>query len=112
MKFHLTGRVCWAVGSCHDDRSEIIDKRFIAPDEKEGIKKARVKVEKYHMKYPHMTDYGMGARLRVVGKSVIWETDFVDDKPAEAAVPARKAKPARPAVPAHFVEKRFKKTKS
>lgn len=58
MRFHLSGKICWAVGSCHDGRSEEINERFDAPDEKAAIEKARGILDVCHGRYSHLTDYG------------------------------------------------------
>lgn len=100
MKFNLVGTVRWAVGSCHDDRSEDINEEFDAPSNEAAIEKAKEIVQKRHEERSHLTDYGIQATLRVI--KPIWETHFSDD---EEAVPARQA---RPAVAAHFEERALK----
>ena len=107
MKFHLVGTVDWSVGSCHDDRSEEINERFNARNEEEGIKKAKVMIEKLHKKNSHLTDYRLFAELHII--KPIWKTFFIDNEPAQ---PAIKARPARQAVAAHFEEKRLPQDKS
>lgn len=104
MEFQLYGRVGYAVGSCHDDRSIAINEEFSVPDgpnaETMAIEKAREILRGVHKKYSHFTDYALAAGLRVIKE--IWETHFEDDQPAIPAVPARKEKPP---TPAHFAEK-------
>lgn len=101
MRFSLIGRVDYAVGSCHDDRSVLIRKRFSAPTKKAGIEKARDVIHKYHEEYRWRTDYGLCAELRT-NRIPIWEIKFHDAEPAE---PAIKARPAQPAKPERFKEK-------
>lgn len=98
MKFKLTGKIYYAVGSCHDDRSMEINERFEAPNVKAAIDKAREIIGKEHDSNKHLTDYGLHAVLEVTRS--VWKVDFKD---AELAMTARHA---RPAIKAHLEEKR------
>ncbi|HUC31270.1 MAG TPA: hypothetical protein VMR99_01105 [Candidatus Paceibacterota bacterium] len=104
MKFQLYGRIGYAVGSCHDDRSIDISEEFNLPDgsnvEAMAIEKARGMIQELHEKYSHRTDYTLAAGLGVIRE--IWETHFEED---QCAVPARPAEKAKSAIPAHFKER-------
>lgn len=99
--YHLVGEVTWDVGSCHDARSEEIDEKFEGKNLEDGIRQARVLIQKKHEHRSWNTDYRLGAELKVGGKTV-WKTEWKDEEDARPAIPAQ---PARPAVPARFKEK-------
>jgi len=80
MKFSLIGRVDYAVGSCHDDRSVLIRKRFSAPTKKAGVTKAKAIIREHHDRYSHLTDYGLWAKL-LKRSAVVWKTRFREDQP-------------------------------
>ncbi len=99
MKFQLTGKIIWSVGSCHEDRRMTIREEFEAPNIKMAIEKAKNIVQTHHEKFCHSTDYGLTAELRTI--SPVWITFFCGDQPA---IPAQ---PARSAIAAHFQEERL-----
>jgi len=99
IRCQLVGIVRWSVGSCHDDRSEEINRTFHAFSKKEAIRKARAIIREYHKARSHLIDYELSAELHIV--KPIWRIEFLTDQSALPAVPARKARQA------HFEEKRL-----
>ncbi len=103
MRFHLVGRINWAVGSNRDSRSKDISVWFDAENKEGAVEKARLIISEHHGEHLRYTDYGLCAHLFEC--KPVWGVVFHDEVPARQAVPAE---PARPRVEAHFEE--FKPT--